>query len=154
MAGRGHYYESNPFFFLSRAYGKESADVPGKRVLKTWTLYDSTGNYFSYLPGVPKKPLYDLNYDSVYHLFSFTYDSAVVENKIVLHREPISPGNKNRFLSTPDYLGQYIYTSEAYSYRFDRTEKKLRVYDRQKKLYKTFRVVFVTADYLVLELIQ
>ncbi|THU38362.1 hypothetical protein FAM09_16950 [Niastella caeni] len=149
LAGKGHYYEGKADNYL------QADDRMGYTILgtgKTWTLYDSTGRYYLYRSDEPEKPVYELNYDSVYHLLSFMKDSIWLESKLVFHEEPPSKSRERQFFSLPRYSREHKFTSPFRIYKYDRHKKILNVYDDKKKLYRAFRVVFINPECLVLEL--
>jgi hypothetical protein len=152
LAGKGHYNEGVANYFLW-AGGSRMYDMPGDGRGKTWTLYDSTGHYYLYTSKEPEKPVYELNYDSVYHMLSFTQDSLWMENDLVFHRQ-VSAKSKDQLFSMPDYSKEHTHFGPLRSYQYDRGNRLLLVYDDKKKLYRTYRVAFISLDCLVLELIQ
>jgi hypothetical protein len=151
LAGKGIYYEKAADYFL-KSGGRPNLEMSSDGRIKTWTLYDSTGHYYLYTSKVPDKPVYDLNYDSVYHLLSLMQDSVWMENKLVFHQQPSSK-KRDRLFSSPEYTKEHTQFSPMRTYRYDRNNRLLLVYDK-KNLFRTFRVAFISPDCLVLELIQ
>lgn len=151
LAGKGTYFEEAASYFLL-AGGKRNYDMPADGRIKTWTLYDSTGHYYLYASKEPEKPVYELNYDSAYYQLSLMQDSVWLENKLVFHQQPPSK-SRDRIFSLPEYAKEHTQFSPMRTYRYDRNNRLLLVYDK-KKLFRTFRVAFISPDCLVLELIQ
>ena len=148
-AGRGRYYEEYTSFFLSTRRNGHILKFKGD-VVKAWTLADSTENYFTYEAGEPEKPLFEHNFDSVFREVSLTTDSGWIEQTIVLHRRQ-KPGSDDRIYNSSGYGKEELGPPGNYTLRFSDPEKILRLYDRDRKLYRQFRLVFITADRMVLE---
>jgi hypothetical protein len=151
LAGKGIYFEEATSYFLL-AGSRRNYDMPADGRLKTWTLYDSTGQYYLYATKEPEKPVYELNYDSAYYQLSLMQDSIWMESKLVFHQQPPSK-SRDRIFSLPEYAKEHTQFSPMRTYRYDRSNRLLLVYDK-KKLFRTFRVAFISPDCLVLELIQ
>jgi hypothetical protein len=150
LAGNGIHYEEAADYFLKNG-GQPNFDMSADGFIKTWTLYDSTGHYYLYTSKMPDKPVYELNYDSVYHLLSLQ-DSEWMESKLVFHQRPLTK-SKDPFFSKRDYSKEHTQFSPLRTYRYDRSNRLLFVHDK-KKLFRTYRVAFITLECLVLELIQ
>ncbi|MCS3802112.1 hypothetical protein [Niastella sp. OAS944] len=140
IAGKGRYYEQYADL-LMRGDGKKE---------QTWTLYDSTGNYFFYVLNEVNEPIPNRS-DSVFHLLSVK-DSLYRESDLVLHRLPQTDGSRSSN-NKPAYTKSYQHAGPACTYRYDRSTRLLRIYDDNKKLLRTFRVLLITDIYLELELI-
>jgi hypothetical protein len=151
-AGRGRYYEDyTSLFMVNRRNGR--LRIFKGDVVKIWTLADSTGNYFTYSAGEPEKPVFEHNYDSVFREVSLTKDSGWIEQTIMLHRRQ-KPGSDDRLYNSAGYWKEDLAPPGNYTMRFSEPEKILRLYDKDRQLYRQFRLVFITADRMVLELIQ
>lgn len=148
LAGKGHYNEGSRNRTIATLFNynaeqvspsviKKLSTLQGVPVQKTWFLSDSTGTYFSYSVGTPiPKNKYD--YDSTYQLLSFANDSSWIEGRFIVHPKQ----------------NEYIRLNEGDTFRFSWAEEKLRVYNRQKKAYKAFQLIFVSDEYLVLRSVQ
>lgn len=137
---RGRYYEEYADL-LMRGDGKKE---------QTWTLYDSTGNYFFYVLNEVNQPIPNRS-GSVLHLLSVK-DSLYRESDLVLHRLPQTDGSHSSN-NNPTYSKSYPHVGPACTYRYDRVTRLLRIYDDNKKLLRTFRVLLITDYYMELELI-
>jgi hypothetical protein len=141
IAGKGRYYEEYADL-LMRGDGKKE---------QTWTLYDYTGNYFFYVLNEVNEPIPNRS-DSVLHLLSVK-DSLCRESEQVLHRLPQTDGTHSAN-NKPKYGKSITHVGPECIYRYDRRTRLLRMYDDKKKLLRTFSVVYVSDNYLELELMQ
>ena len=153
MTGHGKYFNENYFLDLHRRRGYAGDATPGAGG-RTWTLYDTTGNYFTYISREPERPSAEYHdYDSVFHQLLIANDSLWVEKDMILHREP-ARRDKNSFFSLAEYSKEYALTARMYGFRFGGPEKRLQVYDGRQKLYRQFRLAYISNEMMVLELVQ
>jgi hypothetical protein len=140
IAGKGRYYEEYADYFM------RGDDKKGK----AWTLHDSTDNYLFYVFNEVSEPIPN-RYDTVFHLLSVK-DSLYRESELVFHRLP-QPDASHSANNKPNYSKSYPHVSAECLYRYDRRTRLLQMYDDKKKLLRTFSVVYITDDYMELELI-
>jgi hypothetical protein len=152
LTGKGHYYEPAADYFLkdARNYGWDMMGI-GKG--KTWTLHDSTSHCYRYLSKEPVKSVYELNDDSVCHLLTFMQDSLCMESELFFPVQPTTNTRSEQLFFAPGSSKENMHFNPMRTYRYDQHKRLLRVYDG-KKLFRTYRVAFITAECLVLELIQ
>jgi len=151
LAGKGLYYEGNATAYFIKIKGNAYTPGDGIEMMKTWTRQDSAGPYEVYVAKEPDKPDYETG-DSVYKQVLFIADSLFAVERLVLHLQP-AENNRNRLL----YSGNYRKESkleEGYRYEFNKPTKLLRLYNKQKKLQRQYRVVMINSGMMVLELTQ
>jgi hypothetical protein len=151
LAGKGLYYEGNATAYFIKVKGNSYTPGDGNEMMKTWTRQDSAGPYEVYVAKEPDKPDYETG-DSVYKQVLFIADSLFAVERLVLHLQP-AENNRNRL----SYSGNYRKESkleEGYRYEFNKPTKLLRLYNRQKKLQRQYRVLMINSGMMVLELTQ
>lgn len=148
LAKNGNYY------LLAKAPKSAERDIYDYRgrSYENWTLFDSSGNYFSYMSKTPERPSEFNNYDTVFHQISMIGDSVWIEREMILHRRP--PKRDGNFFSMAEYSQDYGDIRKGYIIEKDILAQRIRLYDKGRKLYRTFRPVFANGELMVLQLEQ
>jgi hypothetical protein len=79
-------------------------------------------------------------------------DSAWIEREMILHRRP--PKRDGNFFSMAEYSQDYGDIRKGYIIEKDILAQRIRLYDKGRKLYRTFRPVFANGELMVLQLEQ
>lgn len=146
LMGKGHYYERNADYFLRYISLKKFASNDGN--FKVWTLGYTAGPYLTYHAGDPKQPLYGRESDSLYQQVKFIESKTYVEDSAVLRLAALHPGKFGYNYNTEPFWG-----SKKYSYVLDRKKNIITIKDDRGRLYKRFRIVLITIDVMILELL-
>ena len=153
LAGRGIYFEGQGDHYFAGPGSDPIRPPHRKQGFKIWTLYVSSGNFRIYSTQEPDRPSDD-SPDSIFNQIGFTADSQYTEHLLSLHWTVHPEEKKQGMYYTPArFEKQYSSGDKVYTYRFERSNRQILVYDREGKLFKTYRVVQVNDDILVLELL-
>jgi hypothetical protein len=146
LMGRGHYYERNANYFLRYISLKKFASNDGN--YKEWTLGYTSGPYLVYHAGDLKEPMYAREADSLYQRMKFIESKIYMEDSVTLKKGAENPKEFKYDYSTEPFWG-----TKKYSYVLDKKKNIITINDDKGKLYKRFRIVLITLDVMVVELI-
>ena len=154
LAGKGIYFEGQADLYFAGPGSDRIRPPRRKKGFKIWTLYVSSGNFRIYSTVEPDRPLDD-SPDSIFNQIGFTavslYSVLLLSIHWSVNPEERKPG---MYYIPARFEKQYSANDKTYTYRFERSNRRILVYDPEGKLFKTYRVVQVNDDILVLELLR
>ena len=146
LTGKGRYYEKRGDYYLLAS--ERPMNMSDYTKDKTWRLFDSCSHFYIYGTLIPDKPSLK---DSVFHLISLKNDFTWMESNLVFHRLPQAKKFDGSY-DARDYSKENIRSNTPHTYRYEPRKRILQLFDDNKKLFRTYSVVFLSYDCLVLKL--
>jgi hypothetical protein len=148
LAGKGRFYEGKaPDFF----YG--DGGVCKDPNVQMWSRFDSSGIYQTYVSNGTDYPV-DMTNGLVMNSLVFKKgDDVVGEFQVLMTKEPKLKTDSSGKTDSFEYVPHKI-RSEMYTYQFFAEEQRLRFYEEHMVRNKSYRVVVINKDIMVLELLE
>ena len=151
LAGNGGYYEAITSELIKSGSARHHAYIESVNSA-TWTLMTANGNYYTYTAREPDKPIYGKETDTVFKQVTFFQDSLFVEHSMILHRRVSR--KRESFLQDINYEKEFKPGNGLYQFRIDNKERTIILKAEKGELVKKYKVLTISPDVMVLELIE